>query len=332
MKTGWHRHGGCAVCLLYCACGATLSLLNGWLFLKTPMKFPWTMTLCHMVCMFSLVKALAACKLQYVELQEVPEDSPRFGMPLLGMLTAANIGLNNSSLLFINAAMNQLIKALMPLSIAIISGHFLRRQHEAKVWFGYIFIAVGVVLTCFNNPNFNSTGVLLCLGSLAAGSFQLTAAEAFLQGFHFNPFSYVSHTSMWSALTLAPFALAIDVPVFLEQVARDRWGTGLAVVSTSVMAFLNTILLCATVAMTSSTFAGVSGNVKVVVVVLLQHAIWPSDTRVLHTHHLIGALTTVVCYCYLSLLQFSGKVNPDPVLETAELPPLEAVEIGTTTK
>ena len=37
-------------------------------------------------------------------------------------LSAANIGLNNYSMLYINAAMNQMIKATMPVLTAIVSG------------------------------------------------------------------------------------------------------------------------------------------------------------------------------------------------------------------
>lgn len=49
-------------------------------------------------------------------LQDLPADSSEFLRPALGALVAINIGLNNFSLQFINAAMNQIVKAAMPVA------------------------------------------------------------------------------------------------------------------------------------------------------------------------------------------------------------------------
>jgi hypothetical protein len=81
---------------------------------------------------------------------------------------------------------------------------------------------------------------------------------------------------------------------------------------TSAMAFANNLLLYATVASSSSAFAGVVGNLKVVCVIMLQHILWPSDAHKIQVNHYAGAMMTTVCFCYLSLLQFLPEPKADP--------------------
>lgn len=312
------RSRGCSavVCLMYCLCGTSLSLINGWLFLRSPMRFPCTMTTFHMATMFILVRALhfgdRILSLGWIIPTDLPADSPPYTKPLLGCLTAANIGLNNCSLLFLNAAMNQLVKAMMPLSTALFSGWVLQRQYSSKSWWGFCGIAAGVVLACYKNPHASLIGIALCVGSLCTGTGQLIVAEKFTQGHKVDALSYVMHTSLWSAISLAPFAIVLDLRVFLNQFALEPGPTAAAVLLTSVMAFANTLLLYLTIATTSSTFAGVAGNAKVACVVMLQHVLWPSDAREIQAHHAAGALMTIVCFCYLSILQFCPKSPPIP--------------------
>jgi len=303
------------ICLLYCVCGTSLSLINGWLFLRSPMRFPITMTTFHMITVFALAHLVRLIDgmlgLQWVTLSDLPPEAPPYTKPMLGALAAANIGLNNCSLLFLNAAMNQLVKATMPLSAALFSGYFLQRRYSGRSWLGFCGIATGVSLACFNNPHANVIGVALCVGSLGTGTGQLILAEKFTQSHKVDALSYAMHTALWSAVALAPFAMMFDLGVFVNQVALAPGPTAVAVGVTSALAFANNFLLYATVASSSSAFAGVVGNLKVVCVIVLQHVLWPSDAQEMELAHYVGAVMTIVCFCYLSLLQFLPETKAD---------------------
>eukprot|EP00668_Euglena_longa_P018259 GGOE01022806.1.p1 GENE.GGOE01022806.1~~GGOE01022806.1.p1 ORF type:complete len:328 (-),score=101.56 GGOE01022806.1:355-1338(-) len=326
----WLRQHGQSIiiCGLYCAVGVMLSILNGWLFLHTPMKFPWTMTVFHMATMFlmtvTLNRGTALCGKELFTLHELPADSCAFLRQMLGVLVAINIGLNNFSLQFINAAMNQIIKAAMPVTTALLAKAFLQREVGLRSWTGLVGISLGIAVTCFQNPHFQSFGVLLCCGSLIAGSVQLTAAEKLLRNTKLDSLSFVYQTSLWSLLFLLPIATSVDLHTFIVQFRIRPAAVSEVVVITSLLAFLNVVLMYATISCTSSTFTCVASCVKLLATIVLQNILFPVDNQNLEPHHIIGATMTIVCFCFLSTLQF-GKPATTPTDNQNKEEPAEAV-------
>eukprot|EP00667_Euglena_gracilis_P015935 EG_transcript_16617 len=319
------QHGrSIAICGAYCAVGVALCLLNGWLFLRSPMKFPWTLTVFHMATMFSLTVTLSRasrlCGKEWFVLQDLPADSSEFLRPALGALVAINIGLNNFSLQFINAAMNQIVKAAMPVTTAFLSSTFLKKEVGCRSWTGLVGISVGIALTCFQNPHFQGFGVLLCCGSMTAGSVQLTAAEMLLQNTKLDALSFVYQTSLWSVLCLLPIAAIVDFETFVAQLHANP-GIVLAVVAvTSLLAFLNTVLMYATVSYTSSSFCCVASCVKLLATIVLQNVLFPADSRHLRPQHALGAAVTIACFCFLSSRQFAKPPAAPPPSVDPEAP------------
>ena len=300
---------GATSCVAYCVVNLVLNVLNGWIFLRSPFRFPLSLTVLHMVVGYFITAGLfrargKACEV-FVQQKIPPSGEFTRRLVLLGALSGINIALNNVSLLYINVALNQIVKAFNPVLIAIsdvlIRGH----MYKCRVWVGFLCITFGVMCTVFNNPQFHINGFVFCTGSSVAAAIQTTLAEHVMtDDVKLDANNFMYYTSLWSALCILPVAIVFDSDVFFMQMfANTHWFIFMIFI-TSFLAFLNNITLLLCIKFTSGAYSGVVGNVKIVMIVLVQQVLWPEDARQLHAIHWFGMALTIASFAVLSFIKY----------------------------
>eukprot|EP00996_Jenningsia_fusiforme_P001176 NODE_2075_length_1305_cov_29.736465_g1888_i0.p1 GENE.NODE_2075_length_1305_cov_29.736465_g1888_i0~~NODE_2075_length_1305_cov_29.736465_g1888_i0.p1 ORF type:complete len:347 (-),score=43.22 NODE_2075_length_1305_cov_29.736465_g1888_i0:153-1193(-) len=304
----------------YCLVNLILNILNGWLFLRSPFRFPLSLTVIHMCSGYFITAALfrfRPCAPELFVMQKVPntfEASKK--MMILGFLSGANIALNNVSLLYINVALNQIVKAFNPVLIAMCDVGFRGVRYRANVWMGLLAITTGVVLTVLNNPQFQLIGFLCCMGSSVASAVQTTLAEqSMTEDLKLDANNFLYHTSMWSGLSVLPLALLRDFDVFAQQIQLSAPWLILMVVVTTVLGFLNNLTLLMCIKLTGGSYSAVVGNAKIILIILVQQALWPEDARQLKPVHWMGMSLTVLSFAGLSVLKYRAHQQAAPKIE-----------------
>ena len=328
---------GTAACVAYCVVNLFLNVLNGWIFLRSPFRFPLSLTVLHMVIGYFITAGLFRSRAKACELfvqQTVPKNNEMTRrLAVLGLLSGLNIALNNVSLLYINVAMNQIIKAFNPVLIAICDVLVRGHNYSFNVWFGFACITLGVVCTVVNNPQFHMYGFMFCSGSAVAAGIQTTLADVIMtEDIKLDANNFMYYTSLWSAIFILPLAVVADIDVFLEQLFSNTGWFAVMILTTSILAFLNNLTLLLCIKLTSGAFSGVVGNIKIVMIVAVQQLLWPEDARELQLIHWLGIVLTVVSFGGLSMVKYRPAPKkledkpPEPVSPTT--PPVADPELN----
>jgi len=251
-----------------------------------------------------------------------------------GILTAANLGFNNWSLVTISLALNQLIKSTAPLPTALLSMVMEKKSFSWQVWGSMMVVVVGTGLAAAGEIDFSDhtwEGALLCVLSVfgSAGWTVLSAMLLQMGADKMDAVSLVFYSSPYSILCLFTIFLAkgelgdlrywIDNP---EARQSEAYVGLLIVLGGGLLGFGYDLIHNQFVKLTSSMTMAVMGNTKLVILIVLS-LVWlecckPIDW--LFAVKMAGVVIGVAGCIWYSCSRLKEQKKPPPLLETKALP------------
>lgn len=107
----------------------------------------------------------------------------------IGLCYSVTLWLGNAAYLYLSVSFIQMLKALMPVSVFSIGSIFGTEKFESSIFINMFLITIGVAIASMGEMNFNTTGLLLQLGSIVCESIRLVLVQKLLQsrGLKLNP-------------------------------------------------------------------------------------------------------------------------------------------------
>lgn len=155
---------------VYLASNIAMNLLNRWMLGLYPFPFPIFMTACHMLFTFlTFFPFLTTSKEQRQE-HLASFSKQGGGLLAIGLTFAANIALNNFSLVALPLSMNQIIRSSMPVVVAlmavVLEGRCPTRMELASLTI--LCIGVATTVTHHDESTASMNGILICGLSVVA--------------------------------------------------------------------------------------------------------------------------------------------------------------------
>lgn len=295
---------------LFFAGNVSLNVYNKWIFSELGLKLPLFVTMTHMV--VCQLGALICKFLPFVKWQptQFTENSVLLKILTIAVFFSLNTGLNNSSLLHLNLAANQIIRATLPAITAIVSifteGKILSTKHYLTI----VVLVFGVCMSLYKNPEFDPLGVFLCFMSTIAGAVHVTVIGN-LMGckLKMNPLDFLYYTSTPILCVLIPPFMMTDEPKLILQALDDSgwwtftWLMGLG----GFFAFFYNMVHYIFIEVTSAVYSTVAGNFKVILVIVVSFIVFKTQVEIWNG---VGILVTIASFCLFSYLNFMDKAKP----------------------
>merc|ERR1712196_142778 len=124
----------------------------------------------------------------------------------ISLFFALNTGFNNSALVYLNLAANQIIRACLPAITAIVSMFTEKKILETRTYICLAFVVLGVILSLLKNPEFSLIGVCLSFSGTVAGAFHVTVVGSLVGSeMKLSAFDVLLYTSL-------PMACFVAIP------------------------------------------------------------------------------------------------------------------------
>merc|ERR1711871_47964 len=164
--------------LLFWCGNVGLNVYNKWLFGKGNFKVPLFVTISHQL--YCFLGALAMKFTPFYERTPITSKKMAVQLSTISLFFAVNVGLNNSSLLYLTLSANQIIRALLPAICAVFATFIEGKRYDLKQWSTMIVLVMGVILALLDNPTFDMFGSCLCLSSVFGAALHVSVVGFFM--------------------------------------------------------------------------------------------------------------------------------------------------------
>lgn len=184
-------------------------LYNKYLLAYSGFHYPITLTMWHMFFCASLaIGLIKSGKVQAINMER--ETYMRAIVPI-GACYAGTLWVGNAAYLYLSVSFIQMLKALMPVAVFSVGCVFGTDRFNWPTFLNMMLVTVGVAIASFGELNFNLTGVLFQLSSIATESIRLVLVQILLQsrGLKLNPITTLYYVApcCFGFLLLPFFAL-----------------------------------------------------------------------------------------------------------------------------
>lgn len=260
------------LCALYIALNAGLNFANRWALGVHSFKFPLTLTLSHMllnpVLLLPMMVTANAYRSEHGRIL-------RGNWPVLLLIAVLNgiqIALNNSSLVHIELSMNQVIRAAMPVVVAVLQS-FRGSPPPLNQALALVVVSAGVMMVVYQNAARAETfGILLVTLSISLQAAQMSFAGSLLSA-KLDSFQITFYTSPMAVLPLAAPTVLLEGSKFQAYALEEPTRTATVLIGTCLMAVLYNVVMFQTIRRLNAIGSAVLGNVKIVVLLLLSSII-----------------------------------------------------------
>jgi hypothetical protein len=164
----------------WCVTSWIMIITNKMLF-NGPFAFPLTLMVCHTgLAMVATTLARVSGALTVPQAASVPRFIATVVLPI-GVLFAASVGLGNLAAKEISVPFAQMLKALNPLIILVITTIMGMEPSSLPLVIVLLLLFFGVVLAATGELHFNAYGIGVQLGSCVAEAARLIATQLLLQ-------------------------------------------------------------------------------------------------------------------------------------------------------
>lgn len=279
----------------YLTLNSALNLLNRWALGTADFHFPLFMTAMHMVFSVLCLSPIVRCSDHYKQKHHELLDSKSVwrGVAIVGVFNALQIALNNASLVYIELSMNQVIRAFIPVIVALFSVCIEYKVPDRRQAVALVGVCLGVAVAVFEEWKRRSAlGIGLVAASLVLQSIQMSVASKMLQGLHLDSIQITLYTGPVAFVTLLPMALAFGEAGGVANYVWRRPDAALLIIGGgSALAVLYNVVLFQTLRCFSAVGAAVLGNAKVILLLLIAH-LTLGELRDWSTNQIIGSFLT----------------------------------------
>lgn len=261
--------GHAVLCMLYIALNAALNFANRWALGVHGFGFPLVLTTAHMMLNPVLLLPLMLLSEAYRGKHAEIFCGHWRALLVIAAFNGIQIALNNSSLVHIELSMNQVVRATMPVVVALFE--LFRGTAPTRLQFPPLMaIAIGVMFVVYQ-PSSRSAewwGTLLVASSISLQAAQMSFAGSLLS-LKLDSFQITFYTSPMAMLTLAGPAAFVEGGSFHEYLMANPSVTACVIVGTCLLAVVYNVVMFQTIHRMGPVGSAVLGNVKIVVLLVL---------------------------------------------------------------
>mmetsp|Transcript_27647 Transcript_27647/g.65652 ORF Transcript_27647/g.65652 Transcript_27647/m.65652 type:complete len:373 (-) Transcript_27647:81-1199(-) len=295
---------------------STLNMLNRWALGIYGFRYPLVMTVCHMAFSVLVLSPYMLCtRVRGSHIETIKHGWK--GIAGIGAFMAANISLNNLSLMYITLSLNQMIRASLPVMTAILAVFVESKTFYRDEFISLCLLAMGVMMTVYEGSIHGSVfGVAVCLVGLMSNALMMTFSGKILSE-KMDVFRLTFYTSPVSMVILLPFLWRTELQGFQDYWTGHKNGVTGVLLAGSINAVLYNVVHYLMIQRISSTGTTVVGQVKIIGLLLLSSAFLGESSQwngVMIAGTAI-ALIGFVWYSNVKLQQQSAKGDPSPISE-----------------
>lgn len=284
---------------------AGVILYNKYILTVFGFPFPVTLTMIHMAfcsaLAFVLVRVLGVVK----GINMSRETYVQKIVPIAGLF-AVVLWMGNSAYVYLSVAFIQMVKALMPCVVYTVGCVFKVEKYKRETMMNMLVIALGVAIASYGELNFNLTGFMLLIGSIACEAVRIVSIQMLLTSADIKLNSvttlyYVSPACF--VFLLAPFVF-IEAPRFAsgaEDVNLDPMVLG----SNAMLAFGLNMAVYLLIGKTSALTMNVAGVIKDWMLIFISSVMFDAP---ISTLQLWGYLLAFLAVCYYNYQKYQERV------------------------
>uniref|UniRef100_A0A061SLW6 Plastidic phosphate translocator-like protein n=2 Tax=Tetraselmis sp. GSL018 TaxID=582737 RepID=A0A061SLW6_9CHLO len=290
---------------LWVVLSAAVILYNKWILAYGGFPYPIALTMFHMG--FCSVLAAAIVKLGFVSPVEGinVETYPKVVLPI-GALYALVLWTGNSAYLFISVSFIQMLKALAPASVFIVSCLFGIDTFTWPRLGNMAVVAIGVTIASAGEIYFVVTGVVFQLLSMVFESCRLTLIQILLQrrGLKLNPITTLYYIAPSCFLCLLPLFAFIEYPKMLRS---NDWNFDwFYMLTNAAVAFALNLSIFLLIGKTSALTMNVAGVIKDWGLILLSVLLYGSPVT---TQQYIGYGIAFLAVAYYNYTKYRDALS-----------------------
>eukprot|EP00884_Botryococcus_braunii_P008773 jgi/Botrbrau1/17898/Bobra.0432s0003.1 len=261
-----------AVVAAFLVLNSTLNMMNRWLLGIQDFKFPIFLTICHLG-IGVLVLAPLMLHWSYRQLHWSTLQSQWRGIAAMAACKAANIGLNNMSLVLITLSLNQIIRSSIPVAAALLALALGGSLPSGFELLSLSILATGVGLGCWDGSVQSSPrGVALCVAGTLAAAAMLNFSGRVLSE-KVDVLRLTFYTSPLSIVLLLPFFAAFEAKPLVAYLAQEGHSVVWWIAAGGINAVAYNLVHYLMIQTTSAVTTPVIGSIKVVALVVLSAAL-----------------------------------------------------------
>mmetsp|Transcript_62877 Transcript_62877/g.203789 ORF Transcript_62877/g.203789 Transcript_62877/m.203789 type:complete len:338 (-) Transcript_62877:81-1094(-) len=315
------------LCLAYIALNAGLNFTNRWALGVHDFSFPMSLTSAHMLLNpVFLAPVMLLSKAYRNEHGSVLRSSWK-ALLVIAAFNGIQIALNNSSLVHIELSTNQVVRATMPVIVAIFEA--LRGSPPPASHLPVLLaIALGVILCVYQTSAKANEwcGILLVVSSVSLQAAQMSFSGSLLSlspgstgacldelgSVKLDSFQMTFYTSPMAFIAIAGPTAMLEGEGFRAYLLTKPMVAVYVMVGTCLLAVVYNIVMFQTIRRLGPVGSAVLGNVKIVVLLVMSRLLM-GEMRQWAGRHLIGCLLTfggAAAYSRLKLLpKADGKTG-----------------------
>jgi len=274
-----------------------LSMYNKCLF-SGVLRTPIFVTSTHRICSFvgaSLVWQLSPSS--YYKRTKINSYSMVKKILVVPVGFVLNIGMNNLSLNFTTLALNQLIRAFSPVSIAMTSYLIEGKTQSVTRITTLLCLVAGVAMGVFTSPDFEVLGATLCCASLLGQALSIVMTAHVMDGTRvklavYDVLLYASLPSLLVLLPLSYFLGELDVlrsAIEKEGLRKIAW----LLLGGGILAFCYNVAATTFIRITSSIYYGVTGGFRCALTITMSYFIFPQRATALS---IVGTVVAMLAF------------------------------------
>lgn len=298
------------LCLLYIALNVALNFLNRWALGLHGFTFPLALTAAHMLLNPVLLLPVMLARGVAWEEHRRTVCAQWKVILVVGLLNGVQIALNNSSLVLMELTLNQVVRAAMPVFVALLAAVVENRVPTAEQLAALGLISLGVMLAVYqpgSSLGGDLHGTLLVICSVAMMALQMSFSGRL--GMKMDAVQMTFYTGWLSFLGVVGPVAALEGRAFLAHVAAHPGASAAILAGSCLLAVAYNVVVFQTIRGLSAVGSAVLGNVKVVVISLAS-ALWMGEMRQWQPRQHVGCALTfggAAVYSALKLRKAPGK-------------------------
>mmetsp|Transcript_5731 Transcript_5731/g.12489 ORF Transcript_5731/g.12489 Transcript_5731/m.12489 type:complete len:323 (-) Transcript_5731:532-1500(-) len=304
----------CAYLLL----NSFLNLLNRWALGLYGLRFPLIMTACHMIFGSCALSPLMFLKDEYSSRHASVMQNDWKGLAVIAVMNGFQIACNNASLTVMELSMNQVIRASIPVLVALLAVCIEHKIPSKGEIVCLVIISFGVMLAVWEESKNALMGIVLTVISSVMQSVQMSVSGRVMSGRSgkLNSFQMTFYTGPVAFITLFPFALASEFNIFMESVAYRPLATFGFLLGSCMVAVVYNVVLFQSVHTLSSVGTAILGNVKIVCLLFLSSLLL-GELGAWSANQYLGCFLTFMAAFAFSYIK-TTQSKPAPPVQPAE--------------
>jgi drug/metabolite transporter (DMT)-like permease len=255
----------------YLGLNSFLNLLNRWALGLYGLKFPLIMTSCHMIFGSCALAPMMLLSQSYASRHASVLANDWKGLATIAVMNGFQIACNNASLTVMELSMNQVIRASIPVIVALLAVCIEGKVPSKGEVACLLVISLGVMLAVWEESRNAVLGIILTLISTVMQSIQMSLSGRVMSGRSgkLDSFQMTFYTGPVAFAALFPFAIVSEYTILAESLSQKPGATVGFLLGSCCVAVVYNVVLFQSVRTLSSVGTAILGNVKIVCLLFL---------------------------------------------------------------